>query len=123
MNIVNLSSILLVAAGGAFGCVGRFIVIRQVARLNPTIFPLGTMVVNILGSMLMGLILARYGTQHSTRIFLVNGMAAGFTTFAAFSWDITQLLHRGQYVQAGMYIAGSVLLAVAGLMIGWRLAQ
>ena len=123
MNIVNLSSILLVAAGGAVGCVGRFLVIRQVARLNPTIFPLGTMVVNILGSMLMGLILARYGTQHSARIFLVNGMAAGFTTFAAFSWDVTQLLHRGQYMQAGVYITGSVVLAVACLMLGWKLAQ
>ncbi len=121
--VVNLSSILLVAVGGAFGCVGRFLIIRQVIKLNPTVFPLGTMVVNIFGSLLVGYILGRYGTQHSTRIFFVNGMAGGFTTFSAFSWDAMQLLHRGQHVLAAVYIIASVALALACVILGWKLAQ
>ena len=57
--IVNLSSILLVAAGGALGCIARFLAIKQVVRLNPGTFPLGTMLVNIVGSLLIGYVLAK----------------------------------------------------------------
>lgn len=121
--IVSLQSIFLVAAGGAVGCVGRFLAIKQVVRLNPTIFPLGTMLVNILGSLLIGYMLAKYGTQHSTRIFFVTGILGGFTTFSAFSWDALQLLHRGQFGLAALYIGGSVALSIGAVMLGFMLAK
>lgn len=120
---ITLANILLVAAGGALGCVSRFLAIKQIVRLNPTIFPLGTMLVNIVGSLLIGVLLARYGAQHSARIFFVTGMLGGFTTFSAFSWDAMQLLHRGQYGWAALYIGGSVALSLLAVIAGFNLGK
>lgn len=120
---LTLPSILLVAGGGAIGCVGRFLLIKAVMKLNPTIFPLGTMVVNLVGAFLIGLILAKYGAQHNARIFFVTGLCGGFTTFSAFSWDALQLLHRGNYAQAGFYIIGSVVLCIAATWAGFALMR
>lgn len=121
--IISLQSIFLVAAGGAVGCVGRFLAIKQIVRFNPTMFPLGTMVVNIVGSLLIGFMLAKYGAQHSTRIFFVTGMLGGLTTFSAFSWDALQLLHRGQYGLAAVYIGGSVALSIAAVLLGFGVGK
>lgn len=123
LAVVNLSSILLVAAGGAVGCVARFLVIRHIVRLNPTIFPLGTMFVNIVGAALVGWVLGKYGAQHSTRVFFVSGALGGFTTFSAFSWDALQLLHRGQAGQAVVYIGGSVILSILAVWFGFVLGR
>lgn len=120
---LTLANIFLVAAGGAVGCVSRFLAIKQIVRLNPTVFPLGTMVVNILGSLLIGWLLAKYGAQHNTRVFFVTGMLGGFTTFSAFSWDAMQLLHRGQMGWAAMYIGGSVLLSLLAVAAGFHLGK
>ncbi len=120
---ITLSNILLVAAGGGVGCVSRFLLIKQIVRLNPTLFPLGTMLVNILGSLLIGVLLAKYGAQHNARIFFVTGVLGGFTTFSAFSWDAMQLLHRGQWGWAAAYIGGSVLLSLLAVMAGYQLAR
>lgn len=123
LAVVHPLSILLVALGGACGCALRFLVVNQVIRLNPTIFPLGTMVVNIVGSLLIGVVLAKYGSEHSVRAFFVAGMLGGFTTFSAFSWDALQLLQRGQYGQALLYIGGSVIVCIAATALGFRLAK
>lgn len=123
LHVVQPISILLVAAGGAVGCVLRFLTINAVARLNPTIFPLGTMVVNVIGSMLIGVALAKYGHLGSTRAFLVTGILGGYTTFSAFSWDAMGLLHRGQYGDAVLYIGGSVALSLAAVMLGFTVAR
>ena len=123
LSVVQPLSILLVALGGACGCALRFIAIQQVIRLNPTIFPLGTMVVNIVGSFLIGLVLAKYGSEHSVRAFFVTGMLGGFTTFSAFSWDALQLMNRGQFGQAALYIGGSVLVCIAATALGFSLAK
>jgi CrcB protein len=121
--VVNLSSIMLVAMGGALGCVLRFLAIKQIVRLNPSTFPLGTMFVNVVGSLLIGYVLAKYGAQHSTRIFFVAGVLGGFTTFSAFSWDAIQLLQRGQMAQAAVYIGGSVLLSMLAVALGASLVR
>lgn len=121
--VVNLSSILLVAAGGAVGCVARFLAIRQVVRLNPSNFPLGTMLVNIIGSLLIGYVLGKYGAQHSTRAFFVTGMLGGFTTFSAFSWDALQLVNRGEWGGAALYVGGSVVLSVLAVAIGFQIGR
>lgn len=120
LTIIQPSSILLVALGGALGCVLRFMAIRAVMLLHSSSFPLGTMLVNILGSLLIGGVLAKYGHEHSVRAFLVTGVLGGFTTFSAFSWDALQLLQRGQVHQALLYITGSVALSVMAVSIGYQ---
>jgi len=123
LHVVQPVSILLVAAGGAIGCVLRFLTINAIARLNPTIFPLGTMAVNVIGSMLIGVALAKYGHVGNARAFFVTGILGGYTTFSAFSWDAMGLLHRGQYGDAVLYIGGSVALSLAAVMLGFTLTR
>lgn len=123
LMVVHPLSVFLVAAGGAFGCVARFLVIKQIARMNPGIFPVGTMVVNIIGSLLIGIILAKYGSVHSARAFFVSGMLGGFTTFSAFSWDALRLLQRGEWWLAGAYVLGSVALSLVAVAFGYWLAR
>lgn len=120
---LTLSSIMLVAGGGAIGCVLRFLIIKLVVRLNPSIFPLGTMAVNLLGAFLIGAIIAKYGAQTNARVFFVTGICGGFTTFSAFSWDALQLLHRGSYGQAALYIGGSVGLCIAATALGFAMVR
>jgi CrcB protein len=123
INVITLPSLLLVAAGGAIGCVLRFMAIRGVSMLHGSNFPLGTMVVNIVGSLLIGAVLAKYGHEHSVRAFVVTGILGGFTTFSAFSWDALQLLQRGQAAQAAMYVLGSVGLSVAAVALGYQMVK
>lgn len=122
LSVVHPLSVAYVALGGAFGCVLRHLVISMVARLNTTIFPWGTMTVNIIGSLLIGAVLARYGNDSSARAFFVTGILGGFTTFSAFSWDAMMMLHRGHYGDAAMYVGGSVALSIAAAMFGFTLA-
>lgn len=123
LAVINLSSILLVAVGGAFGCVLRFLSIKQIVQLNPTVFPLGTLFVNVLGSLLIGWLLAKYGADNSTRIFFATGVLGGFTTFSAFAWDAVQMLTRGQLFQAALYVGGSVFLSMLAVAAGASLVK
>lgn len=123
LAVVNLSSILLVATGGAVGCVARFLAIKKIVALNPTTFPLGTLVVNVVGSLLIGWLLAKYGAERDTRVFFVSGVLGGFTTFSAFAWDAVQLLNRGQNFQAAAYIGGSVFLSMLAVAAGAALVR
>ena len=117
-----MNPILLVATGGAIGAVLRYVAIQQVMmRLHPAPFPLGTMLVNIAGSLAIGVLMAKFAAQENTetaRLFLVTGILGGFTTFSAFSWDALQLLQRGQLTQAAAYIGGSVVLSMIAVALG-----
>lgn len=122
MNPIALPSILLVAFGGALGCMARYIGILGASRLHLGIFPIGTMLVNILGSFLIGYLMAR-SPGDSVRLLLITGMLGGFTTFSAFSWDALQLMQRGQMAYAVFYIGCSVLLSLAAVWLGFALAK
>ncbi len=123
LSVIQPLSILLVALGGAVGCMLRFLAINQISRLNPTAFPLGTMLVNIVGSLLIGVVLAKYGSEHSMRAFFATGLLGGFTTFSAFSWDAMQMIQRGQMMDAGVYILGSVALSLGAVFLGFQVGR
>jgi len=118
-------NILLVALGGALGSVARYLAVQLVMRFHPQPFPLGTMAVNILGSFLIGVLMARFAVNdsESSRLFLVTGILGGFTTFSAFSWDVLSLAQRGAWGQATIYVTASVGLSLAALAIGFMLAK
>lgn len=121
-----LAASLLVALGGAFGSWLRFLVGRAwVAAIGPiraSDFPWGTLTVNILGSLLMGMLvgwLARFGSHgEGTRLLLAIGVLGGFTTFSSFSLDIVSLTERGQLGVAAFYTALSVVAGVVSLFLG-----
>ena len=117
--------ILTVATGGAIGSLLRYAAVQLTMRLHSAPFPLGTMVVNIIGSFIIGLMMAKF-LQHdseSARLFFITGVLGGFTTFSAFSWDALYMLQRGAFTSAAFYIGGSVILSLAAVAAGFQLGR
>ena len=118
---------LAVAAGGALGALARWLMVVQVTRLLGAGFPAGTMVVNVLGSLAMGLVAALLAQGLSLsaelRAFLTVGFLGGFTTFSTYSLDAVGLAERGEWAGAAFYTAGSVALGVLAFLAGARLAR
>lgn len=113
---------LIVFLGAGFGGALRHGVNILAARLLGVGFPYGTLTVNIVGSLAMGLIieyLALKGeaSQH-WRLFLAIGILGGFTTFSAFSLDVALLYERGQLGLAAAYVLASVSVSIAALFVG-----
>ncbi len=119
--------LLLACAGGAIGAGLRHLVNLWAVRAFGLGFPWGTLIVNVAGSFLMGLLIevlvARFGGSLELRTFLATGVLGGLTTFSAFSLDFAALFQRGDYVQAGLYLTGSVVLAILALFSGMALGR
>jgi len=114
---------LLVGAGGAIGAMSRYGLSAVIGRLWPMSFPLATLLINIIGSVAMGLfvgLMARLmpGWADDARLFAAVGILGGFTTFSAFSLDTIVLIERGELLQAGFYVLLSVVVCVIGLYLG-----
>src|ERR1700678_2545285 len=118
-----------VAVGGAIGSVARFWLTGAMAALTGPRFPWGTLLINVLGSFVIGLVAGltltsdRVGMHPDIRIFLMTGVCGGFTTFSAFSLQTLELLQGGEFVPALGYVAGSVVLCVIGTYCGWLLGR
>ncbi len=117
-----MKMLLLASAGGALGAGTRHLVNLGMGRLLGTAFPWGTLTVNILGSLLMGvlveLLVLRFGGSPTMRTLLGTGFLGGFTTFSAFSLDVLVLLERRETGLALVYVVGSVLVGFAALYAG-----
>ena len=123
-----MKMILAVAAGGAFGAVARYLVMVGVGRiLGPHDFPWGTLTVNVVGSILMGILIEvmalTWSPSQEVRALLVVGVLGAFTTFSTFSLDVAALFERGQTLYVAAYVAGSVVLCVGGLFAGLHLMR
>ncbi|MCF2905649.1 fluoride efflux transporter CrcB [Octadecabacter sp. CECT 8868] len=108
-----------VALGGAIGAAARYGV--GVALFRPTGgFPFGVLAVNIIGSFLMGLLVVYLGQKMLTHLnpLLMTGVLGGFTTFSAFSLEAYTLFERGEAGLAALYVALSVILSIAALVLG-----
>ena len=115
----------IVFLGAGIGGALRHGVNLAAARLLGYGFPYGTIIVNVLGSFLMGLLAGyfayRTGLSQHLRLFLTTGLLGGFTTFSAFSLDAVLLIERHAYWSAPAYMLGSVLLSLAALLVGLSL--
>lgn len=109
-----------VALGGAIGASARYLTNTAVMRWVGPGFPYGTMIANIAGSFLMGVLFVTLAHKGGTRFapFLMTGLLGGFTTFSAFSLDAFSLWERGEMALAGAYVAASVVLSIAALIAG-----
>lgn len=118
---------LLVFVGGGLGAVLRHGVYRLAFAIWGAGFPAGTMIVNVVGSLamgvLVGLIAAHPGITQPARLFLTTGLLGGFTTFSAFSLDALTLYERGQTGLALAYVAASVLLSLGAIAAGFFLVR
>lgn len=116
--------VVAIALGGAFGAIGRHFVALRMAHWLGSGFPWGTLTVNVVGSVVLGVLVGilTHGWSPSVELrgFLVVGTLGAFTTFSAFSLDAILLIERGAIGLAAAYVGISVVLAIAGLFIGLR---
>ena len=119
--------LVLVAVGGAVGAGLRHLVNLATLRMFGPGFPWGTLTVNVVGSLAMGLFTAwlvrRTGSSAELRLLVATGLFGGFTTFSAFSLDFAVLYERGALMQAFSYAAASVLLSIGALFVGLWVAR
>lgn len=120
-----IQTLLHVALGGAIGASARYLTGVAALRLMGPGFPWGTLVVNVIGSFLMGAIVILLAELSANRFapLLMTGLLGGFTTFSAFSLDAVTLWERGETMQAAVYVAASVVLSLAALMAGLFVAR
>lgn len=119
--------ILAVAAGGSLGSVARYLVAIGFGKLLGPKFPWGTLVINVTGSLLIGLFVGlfavRWSLPQAVRIFLVVGICGGYTTFSTFSLDSFYLIERGEVAAAAAYMIASVVLSVGAVIAGIQIVR
>jgi CrcB protein len=123
-----MQNLIAIAAGGALGAVLRHYMNIWASYAFVTTFPIGIFTVNILGGLVMGAAVAIFSHIHdpgqAVKSFLLVGVLGAFTTFSTFSLDAVTLLSRGSFMQAGVYILGSVGLSIAALILAmWCVRQ
>jgi CrcB protein len=113
---------LVVFVGAGLGGTLRHFMNIWIARLAGTHFPMHTLLINVTGSMVMGMVAAWFalkgGAAGHTRLFLATGVLGGYTTFSAFSLDAVLLWERHQHLLAVYYVGGSVAGSLLGLVAG-----
>ena len=113
---------IIVFLGGGLGAALRHGVNIAAARLLGNSFPWGTLTVNVVGSLIMGLLAGWFAFESAPsqhwRLFLTTGILGGFTTFSTFSLDTAVLYERGELGLAAIYVGASVVAGVVGLFGG-----
>lgn len=123
-----MNAIWLVAGGGAFGSVLRYLLATAIQKANSSNFPWGTVVVNILGCFVIGLLYVWLidrppNPRMALRALLMVGVMGGFTTFSSFSLETVGLMMQGSYAAAALNVAGSVIVCLLGTTFGIALAR
>lgn len=110
--------LLLVALGGALGSAMRYLTAILLARHYTGSIPLATLVVNVLGCFLIGLLIGLCSETTYLRLLFITGFCGGFTTFSTFTAESYVMFREGAYGLALLYIAGSVLIGLLALWVG-----
>jgi len=122
-----VSTYIAIAFGGAIGAVSRYWLYSAVQRLHDSGFPLGTFVVNVLGSFLIGvffvLLAEKAQISEQWRPIIVVGFLGGLTTFSTFSLDALLLFEQGHYNTALFYIISSIVLCLIVAFAGMQLTR
>lgn len=122
-----MKAILAVAAGGAFGAAARYLVYQLSHHYLGQQFPYATLIVNVSGSLLMGMLVAAlalvWNPGETTRLFLAVGVLGAFTTFSTFALDYALLYRHGELLLCALYVALSVSLSIMALFSGMALAR
>ncbi len=122
-----MAILLYVGLGGALGAMARYAMVTGISHWLGTGFPFGTLLVNILGCLLMGILVglsAQYlALSQEMKAFLAVGVLGGFTTFSAFALDTAELFQRQLAPEALLYIAASVIFSLLLLILGMLLVR
>ena len=122
-----MKDLFTVAAGGAVGAVARYLVYVAAGKVLGAGFPFGTLIVNVFGSFLMGILIEgtalAWTVSPQLRLFLAVGVLGAFTTFSTFSLDVAVLYERGKLALAAGYIIASFVCSVGALFLGLYLLR
>ncbi|HEX7388728.1 MAG TPA: fluoride efflux transporter CrcB [Acidiphilium sp.] len=127
--MLTLNAYLWVAFGGALGSMSRFGLGAAMLRLTGPRFPWGTLLINVIGSFIIGYFGARFATggrlpvPDEIKVFVLVGFCGGFTTFSSFSLQTFELFRAGEPTLGILYIAGSVILCLIAVGVAVLLAQ
>ena len=122
-----MKPLLIVGIGGAFGSICRYLAQVYIGRHTTLTFPVGTLVVNLTGCLLIG-ILFGLGSKYAWmtlewRLFLITGICGGYTTFSTYSLDSITLLRQGNYTYFFVYVLGSVIVGLLATVAGAALVR
>ena len=121
-----MSNLVLVAFFGAIGSLFRFILIQITPKITFINFPIGTVIVNLIGSFLIGIVASLFEKQllsNELRSFIVFGFLGGFTTFSAFTYEVFNLLKTGNYLNLFIYLFLSIIVSLILFYIGYKIVK
>jgi fluoride exporter len=122
-----MNGFLAVFLGGGVGAAARHGMNLLSAQMVSSRFPWGTLAINVLGSLLIGVLVEwfalRIQVPQTLRLFLITGVLGGFTTFSAFSLEVGLLMERGQMAAAAGYVLASVIAGVGAMFAGMHLVR
>ncbi len=118
------ASVIAVACGGALGATARLLTLTVAQFMFGQRFPIGTLMVNCLGSFLIGLFMSlcmdRLADVEYWRLFIVVGFLGAYTTFSSFAWDTWVLYMNGQWVVASINVLLNNVITMALLLVGMQ---
>ena len=121
-----MSNFILVALFGAIGSLLRFILIQVTPKITYINFPIGTLIVNLIGSFLIGVVASLFEKQllsNELRSFIVFGFLGGFTTFSAFTYEVFNFLKIGNYFNLFIYLFFSIIVSLVLFYIGYKIVK
>ncbi|MDJ0848285.1 MAG: fluoride efflux transporter CrcB [Myxococcota bacterium] len=122
-----MTKLLLIAVGGSFGAVLRYLVAGWGQRLTSGSFPLGTLLVNLAGCLLMGFLVGVLTgpliVREEYRLALLVGFIGSFTTFSTFGYETLALLHDREWGGAALNVVASNVVGIGAVLAGLRLAE
>lgn len=118
---------LAVGCGGFIGAISRYLISIFINRFNSSAFPISTLLINVLGSFLIGLLtqllINQYPNNKKLQLFLTTGILGGFTTFSTFSLETINLYQNGETIFAIVNVILSIVFCLGGVLLGKMLAK
>jgi CrcB protein len=119
---MSFQQAICVAAGGGAGALARWTLQGWIQSRTQAMFPSGTLIVNLTGAFLIGLVMTalldHFKTADGWRLLLVTGFLGGYTTFSALAWETLELFTAGGAPQAWLYLAATLFGGVAAVLLG-----
>ncbi|RAV97745.1 fluoride efflux transporter CrcB [Pseudochryseolinea flava] len=124
---MTFANMMIVGLGGFIGSVARFAAVRSIDQRINSLVPYGTLIVNIVGSLILGIIVGFFmrktGLSDQWKLFLGTGFCGGFTTFSAFAWENVNLISSKMLPLSLFYISISLILGLLAVVFGIWLSR